>query len=446
MAAVWLATDERLGRPVAIKVLSDTVAGDQEFLERFSREARVAARLQHPHLVQIYDFDAGERPYLVMEYIEGGNLAERFADREVPAAERLARELLGALRHIHSNGVLHRDVKPHNVLIDAGGHARLTDFGIAQPSDETALTEAGKVIGTESYMAPEVRRGEPASERSDLYATGVVLAEAAGDEGASAALWSLIDGLRESDPDRRPSSATAALAMLERASTPVIEPAEPTEPFEYDAPPPTGDRRRLLALAGLLAAILALATIALASVLSGDDNGDAGGQTAKAAQSNEGNPKPNEPSQGSNEAAVEPTPEPEPQLAGPAPAASGSELNNEGFALSQAGQYEEAIPILQRAVSELEGSSDQLTYGYALFNLAHALRLAGNPEEAIPLLEERLKIPDQLGAVQAELAAARADAGLTESGDAATVPPEEAKPGNGPPPWANSDGAVEADD
>ncbi len=135
MAAVWLATDERLGRPVAIKVLSDTVAGDEEFLQRFSREARVAAGLQHPHLVQIYDFDAGERPYLVMEYIEGGTLAERFADREPPAAERLARELLGALRHIHSNGVLHRDVKPHNVLIDAGGHARLTDFGIAQPSE-----------------------------------------------------------------------------------------------------------------------------------------------------------------------------------------------------------------------------------------------------------------------------------------------------------------------
>ncbi len=144
------------------------------------------------------------------------------------------------------------------------------------------------------------------------------------------------------------------------------------------------------------------------------------------------------PNQGSNDAAAESTPEPEPQPVAPAPAPSGSELNDEGYALTQAGRYEEAIPILQRAVSELEGSSDQLTYGYALFNLAHALRLAGNAEDAIPLLEQRLQIPDQLAAVRAELAAARADAGLTDS--------EEAKPGNGPPPWANSDGADEADD
>src|SRR5262245_6942708 len=155
MAAVWLATDERLGRQVAVKVLSDVLAGDREYGQRFSREARLAARLQHPNLVQVYDFDATERPYLVMEYIEGGTLAERTAEHTAPEPEQLARELLSALRHIHANGVLHRDVKPHNVLIDANGHARLTDFGIAQPSDATALTETGHVIGTESYMAPE---------------------------------------------------------------------------------------------------------------------------------------------------------------------------------------------------------------------------------------------------------------------------------------------------
>ncbi len=110
MAAVWLATDERLARPVAIKVISDTVIGDEEFLSRFRREARVAAGLQHPNLVQVYDFDAGERPYLVMEYIEGGNLSQRLVEGEPPPVEQLAHELLEALRHIHANGVLHRDV------------------------------------------------------------------------------------------------------------------------------------------------------------------------------------------------------------------------------------------------------------------------------------------------------------------------------------------------
>ena len=118
MASVWLATDERLDRPVAIKVLSDTLAHDDEYLDRFRREAHVAAGLQHPNLVSIYDFEADERPFLVMEYISGGDLGERVEAGDVPDAEPLARELLSALRHIHAAGVLHRDIKPQNVLID----------------------------------------------------------------------------------------------------------------------------------------------------------------------------------------------------------------------------------------------------------------------------------------------------------------------------------------
>jgi eukaryotic-like serine/threonine-protein kinase len=453
MAAVWLATDERLGRQVAIKVLSDTVVGNQEFLDRFRREARVAAGLQHPNLVQVYDFGAGDRPYLVMEYIEGGNLAQRFAEHDPPAAERLARELLSALRHIHSNGVLHRDVKPHNVLIDANGHARLTDFGVAQPSDETALTEAGKVIGTESYMAPEVRAGDPATERSDLYATGVVLAEAAR-EGASAALWSLIDRLRERLPTRRPASATAALAMLERAATPVVQ-SEPTEAFDPEPRAQSPDRRRALALAALLAALIALATIALASLLSGGGDGGnrsaAGGPAANADDSQASAPDQQASDQGANDAGGGAAASPD-TSSDPSP--SGAALNDQGYALIQAGSYDEAIPILQRAVSELEGSSDELTYGYALFNLAHALRLAGRPDEAIPLLEQRLQIPDQQPEVQAELAVARADAGVAEPADGAVKPPKGDKPdkgaksGHGPPPTAGGggDGALNADE
>ncbi|MGH2985282.1 MAG: serine/threonine-protein kinase, partial [Solirubrobacterales bacterium] len=219
MAAVWLATDERLDRQVAVKVLSDTLAHDDEYLDRFQREAHVAAGLQHPHLVSIYDFDAGDRPFLVMEYIPGGDLAQRVEAGDVPDAESLARELLSALRHIHAAGVLHRDIKPQNVLIDAAGHARLTDFGIAQPRDATALTKTGHVIGTEAYLAPEVKQGAPASEQADLFALGVVLADASR-EGAAAGLWELTDRLRDPDPDLRPHSAAAALATLERRKGP----------------------------------------------------------------------------------------------------------------------------------------------------------------------------------------------------------------------------------
>ena len=175
MAMVWLGFDERLERPVAIKVLSDTLASDKTYLERFRREARVAASLQHPNLVPIYDFGSGDRPYLVMEYVEGGDLGVRLRGGDEPDPRVLAEQLLGALRHIHAAGVIHRDIKPNNVLVDSYGEARLTDFGIAQPADAISLTKTGEVIGTETYLAPEVLAGEPATVRSDLYALGVVL-------------------------------------------------------------------------------------------------------------------------------------------------------------------------------------------------------------------------------------------------------------------------------
>ncbi|MFL5870949.1 MAG: serine/threonine-protein kinase [Solirubrobacterales bacterium] len=448
MAAVWLATDDRLGRQVAVKVLSDTVADDSEFLDRFRREAKVAARLQHPNLVSVYDFDAGERPYLVMEYIEGGNLADRLAEGDPPEPEALARELLSALRHIHSNGVLHRDVKPENVLIDADGHARLTDFGIAQPTDATSLTQAGRVIGTESYMAPEVRSGEPATERSDLFATGTVLAEASSG-GASAALWSLIDQLRDPDPERRPVSATAALAILERAAT-ITPGPEPTKPFPARASRIPPERRRIAFLAAL-AVLAALVAVVLVILLTGGDEG--GGQQAKALL---GRPTTNEPSTtaqhdassaGSDSGGSQDSAPPADQTSA-AVTDDGAALNDQGYALIQSGDYDAAIPILQRAVDQLRGSSDQLTYGYALYNLGHALRLAGRPEEAIPILEQRLQIPDQRATVEAELAAARADAGAT--GGAEPKPEKPPKPGKGPkeghgPPPSSSSGGVEGE-
>jgi len=419
MAAVWLARDERLERLVAIKVLSDALAGDGGYLERFQREARVAAGLNHPNLVGVYDFGAERgRPFLVMEYVGGGDLAGRIAEGRLPDADRLARELLDALRHIHAAGVIHRDVKAQNVLIGDDGRARLTDFGIAQPRDATSLTQTGMVVGTARYLAPEVLGGGAPSERSDLYSLGVVLEQVTEGRGGGAGLLRLVDALTSPDPAERPGSAKRALAMLERPAVPPIDATEPiaaTErppaPRPAPAPGPRSGRRDLrkpLAVAGLAA--LALAVAAIVVLAGGGESEPGGSQTAAqredpGAAAGEGSGG-EASSGGAQEPAAPASEDPEPDGAPDAPSGDGYELNDEGYALIQDGRPEEAIPVLERAVDALEGTGD-LTYAYALYNLGHALRLAGRPEEAIPILEARLEIPNQSGVVRQELAAAR---------------------------------------
>src|SRR3954451_12498639 len=228
MATVWLARDTEVDRDVAVKVLSDVLAENRTYTERFRREARVAAGLSNPNLVRMFDYSGrAERPYLVMEYVAGGTLADRIAAGTATDldAEELARELLAALGAIHEAGVVHRDVKPSNVLLDHEGGTHLTDFGIAQPEDATQLTGTGEVIGTLKYMAPEVLAGEQATERSDLYALGVVLGEALG-EAAMPQLEALIDRLTAADPHERPASATQAMTLLDtyadRATTATV--------------------------------------------------------------------------------------------------------------------------------------------------------------------------------------------------------------------------------
>ena len=237
MAAVWLGHDEVLERPVAVKVLSDTIADDPDFVARFRREAHTAAGLSHPNLVDVYDFsEEGERPYLVMQFVPGENLAERLERGTGVDCEQLARELLAALAHIHAAGILHRDVKPANVIVEPGGTAKLIDFGIALPRDATALTSTGLVLGTERYAAPEVMEGRPATERSDLYSCGVVLRAVrrrvlAGPAGAGRVAGRA--GIRR----ERPSSARhgAGSARTRRAGAePPTRAFEPT--FERAAP------------------------------------------------------------------------------------------------------------------------------------------------------------------------------------------------------------------
>ena len=180
MADVYLAEDEELGRRIAIKILNDRHANDEQFVERFRREAKNAAGLSHPNIVAIYDRGEAEGTYYIaMEYLDGRSLKELVVSRgPLPISDAIdaTRQVLAALRFAHRKGVVHRDIKPHNVMADADGRLKVTDFGIAR-AGVSQMTEAGSIIGTAQYLSPEQARGAPVDQRSDLYSIGIVLYE-----------------------------------------------------------------------------------------------------------------------------------------------------------------------------------------------------------------------------------------------------------------------------
>jgi serine/threonine-protein kinase len=180
MANVYLAEDQELGRRVAIKILDDRHASDEQFIERFRREAKNAAGLSHPNIVSIYDRGEAEGTYYIaMEYLDGRSLKELIVSRgpaPVHVAIDYARQILAAVRFAHRHGIVHRDIKPHNVLVDAEGRLKVTDFGIARAGG-SQMTEAGSIIGTAQYLSPEQAKGAPVDQTSDLYSVGVVLYE-----------------------------------------------------------------------------------------------------------------------------------------------------------------------------------------------------------------------------------------------------------------------------
>jgi len=180
MADVYLAEDQELGRRVAIKILNSRHGNDDQFIERFRREAKNAAALNHPNIVSIYDRgEAEDTYYIAMEFLDGRTLKELIVGRgaaPINVAIEYARQILSALRFAHRHGIVHRDIKPHNVLVDGEGRVKVTDFGIAR-AGASQMTETGSIVGTAQYLSPEQAKGGEVDPRSDLYSLGVVLYE-----------------------------------------------------------------------------------------------------------------------------------------------------------------------------------------------------------------------------------------------------------------------------
>src|SRR5918992_205258 len=182
MAEVYLAHDAILDRDVALKVMSGRYASDEEFVERFKREAQSAAALSHPNIVSIFDRGASEDGtyYIAMEYLPGGTLKDRIMSRgALPprTAAAVALQIAEALCAAHERGVIHRDIKPHNILITESGDVKVTDFGIARAASSSTMTRTGSILGTAHYISPEQAMGEPVGPASDLYSLGIVLYE-----------------------------------------------------------------------------------------------------------------------------------------------------------------------------------------------------------------------------------------------------------------------------
>jgi serine/threonine-protein kinase len=229
MSTVYLAQDEVLDRPVALKLLHQEISDDAAQLERFRREARAAARLSHPNLVGV--IDAGEdqgRPYIVFEYIEGDTL-KRWIEAEgglpVDEAVAYAIEIGRGLTAAHARKLVHRDVKPQNVLIDPDGRAKVTDFGIARSLEAKGLTATGRVLGTTDYVSPEQAMGEDVDERSDVYSLGVVLYEMLTGEvpfEAETQVGVAMKHVNEPMPDvqvKRPDVSAALALVIDKATT-----------------------------------------------------------------------------------------------------------------------------------------------------------------------------------------------------------------------------------
>ncbi|MGZ4271091.1 MAG: protein kinase domain-containing protein [Solirubrobacteraceae bacterium] len=307
MADVYCAEDLQLGRRIALKVLHGRFAEDQEFVERFRREASSAAGLQHQHVVGVYDRGEWDGTYYIaMEFLDGRSLKQIIQEEGPLDPERaidIVTQVLRAARFAHRRGVIHRDLKPHNVIVDADGRAKVTDFGIAR-AGASDMTQTGSIMGTAQYLSPEQAQGQPVSEASDLYSVGIMLYElltahvpfdgesavtialkhvnevppppSAFNPAVSPALDAVVMRALEKDPARRFVSADEFIAGLQAAgvapTTVLAHDAPPpvSEAYAYPAAPPPGPEERegrrwwlwILALLLVVGAIVAVALLA----------------------------------------------------------------------------------------------------------------------------------------------------------------------------------------
>lgn len=221
MGDVYAATDSELGRRVAVKVLAERYSNDESSRERFRREALAAARLSgHRNVVTTYDVgDQDGRPFIVMELLTGGTVADRIAEGAVSRADasRWLRQAADALDAARAEGIVHRDVKSSNLLLDESGDVHVADFGIARVLDQTrGLTETGTVLGTAGYLSPEQARGQAATNASDVYSLGVVASELLSGS-RTPAVDRVLEGALASDPADRYGSAGELVDALEEA-------------------------------------------------------------------------------------------------------------------------------------------------------------------------------------------------------------------------------------
>ena len=423
MGEVYRATDGLLGRTVAVKVLADRHSRDPDVRARFTREARAAARLSaHPHVVTV--FDVGEHdghPFIVMEYLEGGSVYDRARSSTVRAGTALEwlSQAASAIDAAHAQGVIHRDVKPANLLLDGEQRVHVTDFGIASAAGLDTLTLPGTVLGTAGYLSPEQARGETATPASDRYALGVVAYELLtgrrpyeaetpmteafahinapipSAERMTTTLPTGIDAVFQralaKEPNDRPASAAELVEELRDA----FRDAEPTTavlPGSTAAEPSVRRARRrplvAVVLVGLLLVGLLLSGLAAAALVSNGDETRVRTitrvRTAVSTVSDTASTFTVTETTTFPEVSTR-TSAPDASTTTTPPSASGASLNDAGFRRMQAGDYAGALPLLEQAVAALDGTGS-LAEAYASYNLAFTRLALGRCDDVLELL------------------------------------------------------------